>query len=88
MKISEFINFKGVSLQFKQEIDEYFGKNKIQYGDFNGRKLKLFFEKHPYLRKKLEEYLSIPNSNSNIFNTFLFLDLIGYHLDKKNKRSS
>jgi hypothetical protein len=83
MKIFEFMNFKGVSLQFKQEIDEYFRKNKIQYGDFNGGKLKVFFEKHPYLRKKLKEYLSIPNSNSNIFNTFLFLDIIGYQLNKE-----
>lgn len=54
MKIFEFMNFKGVSLQFKQEIDEYFRKNKIQYGDFNGGKLEVFFEKHPYLRKKLK----------------------------------
>lgn len=83
MKIFEFMNFKGVSLQFKQEIDEYFRKNKIQYGDFNDGKLEVFFEKHPYLRKKLKEYLSIPNSNSNIFNTFLFLDIIGYQLNKE-----
>ena len=83
IKIFEFMNFKGVLLQFKQEIDEYFRRNKIQYGDFNGGKLKVFFEKHPYLRKKLEEYLSIPNNNSNIFNTFLFLDIIGYQLNKE-----
>ncbi len=35
------------------------------------------------MRKKLEEYLSISNNNSNIFNTFLFLDIIGYQLNKE-----
>ena len=34
-----------------RKIDEYFRKNKIQYGNFNGGELKVFFEKHPYLRK-------------------------------------
>ena len=35
------------------------------------------------MRKKLLQYLSSSKLNSKIYNIFVFLDIIEYHLDKK-----
>lgn len=83
IKIFEFYNPKGIFLLLKTEIYLYFEKFGIQYGDFNNITLKNIFENHPFLKEKLLECLSFSKLNSKIYNIFIFLDIIGYHLDKK-----
>ena len=83
IKIFEFYNPKGIFLLLKAEIYLYFKKSNIQYGDFNNTTLKNFFENHPFLEEKLLQCLSSSKLNSKIYNVFIFLDIIGYHLDKK-----
>lgn len=83
IKIFEFYNPKGIFLLLKTEIYLYFEKFGIQYGDFNNITLKNIFENHPFLKEKLLECLSSSKLNSKIYNVFIFLDIIGYHLDKK-----
>lgn len=83
IKIFEFYNPKGIFLILKTEIFLYFEKSNIQYGDFNNITLKNIFENHPFLEEKLLQCLSSSKLNSKIYNIFIFLDIIGYHLDKK-----
>ena len=83
IKIFEFYNPKGIFLILKTEIYLYFEKSNIQYGDFNNITLKNIFENHPFLEEKLLQCLSSSKLNSKIYNVFIFLDIIGYHLDKK-----
>lgn len=83
IKIFEFYNPKGIFLLLKTEIYLYFEKSNIQYGDFNNITLKNIFENHPFLEEKLLQCLSSSKLNSKIYNIFIFLDIIGYHLDKK-----
>ena len=83
IKIFEFYNPKGIFLILKTEIFLYFEKSNIRYGDFNNITLKNIFENHPFLEEKLLQCLSSSKLNSKIYNIFIFLDIIGYHLDKK-----
>jgi|GEM_PF-1214864 hypothetical protein len=83
IKIFEFYSPKGIFLLLKAEIFLYFEKLDIHYGDLNNITLKNIFESHPFLEEKLLQCLSCSKLNSKIYNTFRFLDIIGYHLDKK-----